>query len=90
IALNALWQFISRTNKYIDETQPWVLAKDEENRGKLGSVMVHLAESLRISAILLKPFLTKTPEKMFEQLGISDASLKEWDSLSSFGSIPQV
>ncbi|KEZ49676.1 methionine--tRNA ligase [Metabacillus indicus] len=90
IALNALWQFISRTNKYIDETQPWVLAKDEENRSKLGSVMVHLAESLRISAILLKPFLTKTPEKMFEQLGISDASLKEWDSLSSFGSIPQV
>ncbi|TDL75067.1 methionine--tRNA ligase [Peribacillus frigoritolerans] len=90
IALNALWQFISRTNKYIDETQPWNLAKDEENREKLGSVMYHLAESLRISGILLKPFLTKTPDKMFEQLGIQEASLKEWTSLSEFGQLSQV
>ncbi|MDR0140469.1 methionine--tRNA ligase [Metabacillus idriensis] len=90
IALNALWQFISRTNKYIDETQPWNLAKDEENREKLGSVMYHLAESLRISGILLKPFLTKTPDKMFEQLGIQDAALKEWASLSEFGQLSQV
>lgn len=90
IALNALWQFISRTNKYIDETQPWNLAKDEENREKLGSVMYHLAESLRISGILLKPFLTKTPDKMFEQLGIQEASLKEWASLSEFGQLSQV
>ncbi|MDQ0856823.1 methionine--tRNA ligase [Bacillus sp. V2I10] len=90
IALNALWQFISRTNKYIDETQPWNLAKDEENREKLGSVMYHLAESLRISGILLKPFLTKTPDKIFEQLGIQEPALKEWASLSEFGQLPQV
>lgn len=90
IALNALWQFISRTNKYIDETQPWNLAKDEENREKLGSVMYHLAESLRISGILLKPFLTKTPDKMFEQLGIQEPALKEWASLSEFGQLHQV
>ncbi|MGG4490351.1 methionine--tRNA ligase [Metabacillus idriensis] len=90
IALNALWQFISRTNKYIDETQPWNLAKDEENREKLASVMYHLAESLRISGILLKPFLTKTPDKMFEQLGIQDSALKEWASLSEFGQLSQV
>ncbi|USK33946.1 methionine--tRNA ligase [Bacillus sp. F19] len=90
IALNALWQFISRTNKYIDETQPWNLAKDEENREKLGSVMYHLAESLRISGILLKPFLTKTPDKIFEQLGIQEPALKEWSSLSEFGQLPQV
>jgi methionyl-tRNA synthetase len=90
IALNALWQFISRTNKYIDETQPWNLAKDEENREKLGSVMYHLAESLRISGVLLKPFLTKTPDKIFEQLGIQEPALKEWASLSEFGQLPQV
>ncbi|MGM0924586.1 MAG: methionine--tRNA ligase [Bacillota bacterium] len=90
IALNALWQFISRTNKYIDETQPWNLAKDEKNREKLGSVMYHLAESLRISGVLLKPFLTKTPDKIFEQLGIQEPALKEWASLSEFGQLPQV
>jgi methionyl-tRNA synthetase len=90
IALNALWQFISRTNKYIDETQPWNLAKDEENREKLGSVMYHLAESLRISGVLLKPFLTKTPDKIFEQLGIQEPALKEWASLSEFGQLTQV
>ncbi|WP_191559246.1 methionine--tRNA ligase [Metabacillus idriensis] len=90
IALNALWQFISRTNKYIDETQPWNLAKDEAKKDHLGSVMYHLAESLRISAVLLKPFLTKTPDKMFEQLGIEDAGLKEWDSLTEFGQLPQI
>lgn len=90
IALNALWQFISRTNKYIDETQPWNLAKDETKKDHLGSVMYHLAESLRISAVLLKPFLTKTPDKMFEQLGIEDAGLKEWGSLTEFGQLPQI
>ncbi|OAS85737.1 MULTISPECIES: methionine--tRNA ligase [Metabacillus] len=87
IALSSLWQFISRTNKYIDETQPWVLAKEEANRDKLASVMVHLAESLRITAVLLKPFLTVTPNHIFNQLGIEDESLKAWDSITSFGQI---
>jgi methionyl-tRNA synthetase len=87
IALSSLWQFISRTNKYIDETQPWVLAKDEADREKLASVMVHLAESLRITAVLLKPFLTDTPNKMFDQLGITSEELKNWDSITSFGQI---
>ncbi|WP_338787887.1 methionine--tRNA ligase [Metabacillus sp. FJAT-53654] len=87
IALSSLWQFISRTNKYIDETQPWVLAKEEANRDKLASVMVHLAESLRITAVLLKPFLTETPNHIFNQLGIEDESLKAWDSITSFGQI---
>ncbi|APH06738.1 methionine--tRNA ligase [Bacillus weihaiensis] len=87
IALASLWQFISRTNKYIDETQPWVLAKDEEKRDQLASVMVHLAESLRITGVLLKPFLTQTPVKIFEQLGVEDENLKNWDSIISFGKI---
>ncbi|WP_226671261.1 methionine--tRNA ligase [Metabacillus litoralis] len=87
IALSSLWQFISRTNKYIDETQPWVLAKDEESHDKLGSVMVHLAESLRITAVLLKPFLTETPAKIFSQLGVEDEGKQNWESLSTFGQI---
>ncbi|KXZ17391.1 methionine--tRNA ligase [Bacillus nakamurai] len=87
VALSTLWQLISRTNKYIDETAPWVLAKDPEKEKELQSVMYHLAESLRISAVLLQPFLTKTPEKMFAQLGIEDQSLKAWESITAFGQL---
>ncbi|MBK4205291.1 methionine--tRNA ligase [Bacillus subtilis] len=87
VALSTLWQLISRTNKYIDETAPWVLAKDTAKEEELQSVMYHLAESLRISAVLLQPFLTKTPEKIFEQLGITDEALKAWDSITAFGQL---
>ncbi|MED4455589.1 methionine--tRNA ligase [Metabacillus fastidiosus] len=87
VALSTVWQFISRTNKYIDETQPWVLAKDEENRGKLASVMTHLAESLRITAVLLKPFLTQTPKQIFKQLGVNDENLHSWNSIENFGQL---
>lgn len=88
VALTAISSFISRTNKYIDETQPWVLAKDEAKSGELASVMVHLVESLRIASILLQPFLTKAPAKVWEQLGISQGKLTEWDSAKQFGLIP--
>ncbi|MCY8615069.1 methionine--tRNA ligase [Bacillus haynesii] len=87
VALSSLWQFVSRTNKYIDETAPWVLAKDKDKEKELQSVMYHLAESLRITAVLLQPFLTQTPEKIFAQLGITDAALKTWDSIKSFGQL---
>jgi methionyl-tRNA synthetase len=88
VALTSIWQLVSRTNKYIDETQPWTLAKSEERKSELASVMVHLAESLRRTAILLQPFLTVTPNGIFEQLGVSNEELKTWDSLASFGAIP--
>ncbi|WP_213021655.1 methionine--tRNA ligase [Siminovitchia terrae] len=88
VALASIWLLISRTNKYIDETEPWILAKDEEKRHELGSVMVHLAESLRRAAILLQPFLTQTPKKIFEQLNITDEQFQTWESLETFGSIP--
>ncbi|WP_338752498.1 methionine--tRNA ligase [Bacillus sp. FJAT-52991] len=88
VALSAVWQLISRTNKYIDETQPWVLAKEGETE-KLGHVMVHLAESLRRVAVLLQPFLTQTPKKIFEQLSIVEAELTAWESLAQFGMIPE-
>ncbi|MFC7061751.1 methionine--tRNA ligase [Halobacillus seohaensis] len=87
VALSDLWKFISRTNKYIDETQPWVLAKDDAKRDRLGNVMAHLSESLRHIAVMLQPFLTETPEKIFKQLGISDDAAKTWTSLSEFQGI---
>ncbi|GGB51045.1 methionine--tRNA ligase [Lentibacillus populi] len=87
VALSSLWQFISRTNKYIDETEPWILARDESKKARLGNVMAHLAESLRIAAVMLRPFLTETPTEMFRQLGINDDALKEWDSVHKQGQI---
>jgi len=89
VALTAVWQLISRTNKYIDETQPWVLAKDEANQNALGNVMAHLAESLRQTAVLLQPFLTQTPKKIFTQLNVLEERLTSWESLETFGGIPE-
>lgn len=88
VALTSIWHLVSRTNKYIDETKPWILAKSDESKGELASVMVHLAESLRRIAILLQPFLTRTPKGIFQQLGIQDEALMAWDSLDEFGAIP--
>ena len=88
VALASIWQLVSRSNKYIDETKPWILAKDDADREKLGTVMAHLAESLRRTAILLKPFLTQTPAKIFGQLNVQDERLTSWDSLEEFGQIP--
>ncbi|SFI58474.1 methionyl-tRNA synthetase [Paenibacillus sp. UNC496MF] len=88
VALTAIWQLVSRTNKYIDETQPWTLAKSEEKRGELASVMHHLAESLRIISILLQPFLTNAPLKIRAQLGIAEGGLTAWDSTKTFGVLP--
>jgi methionyl-tRNA synthetase len=88
VALTSVWQLISRCNKFIDETQPWVLAKDEEKKAELSNVMVHLAESLRRVAVLLKPFLTRTPDKIFAQLNVASEALQSWESLEEFGQIP--
>ncbi|MED1104150.1 methionine--tRNA ligase [Bacillus paramycoides] len=88
VALSSIWQLVSRTNKYIDETQPWVLAKDENDREKLASVMAHLAEVLRQTGIMLLPFLTVAPSKMFAQLGLTEEAHKSWESLSTIGCIP--
>ncbi len=71
-ALAEIWTLVSRANKYIDETQPWVLAKEEDKQAELDSVMIHLAESLRLVALLLQPIMTETPAKIFEQLGLKE------------------
>ncbi len=68
-ALAAIWKLISRANKYIDETAPWVLAKDENKKAELGTVLYNLMECIRISTILLTPFMPLVPGKVAEQTG---------------------
>ncbi|HEY9570466.1 MAG TPA: methionine--tRNA ligase [Metalysinibacillus sp.] len=86
IVLSELWKLVSRTNKYIDETQPWVLAKDEANKKKLASVMANLAESLRHIAVMLQPVMTATPKRIIEQLGLDEKALA-WDSIETFSNV---
>jgi len=87
VVLGDVWALVSRTNKYIDETTPWVLARDEAARGKLASVMANLASALHHVAVLLQPFMTQSPKKIIAQLGL-DESLLKWESLGDFNIIP--
>lgn len=86
-ALTQVWKLISRANKYIDETEPWKLAKEEDKKPELESVMFHLAETLRIAATLLQPFLTNAPKEIFAQLGLEDVQAGEWEAVQ-FGNFP--
>ncbi|MFF3103546.1 methionine--tRNA ligase [Viridibacillus arvi] len=87
VVLSDIWALVSRTNKYIDETAPWVLAKDEALKGQLATVMANLAESLRQIAVMIQPFMTIAPKQIMEQLGL-DEELLAWDTLDTFGAIP--
>ena len=89
IVLADIWALVARTNKYIDETAPWVLAKDEANKDKLASVMNHLAESLRQIAIMIEPFMPRTTPQIFTQLGIEGEASKAWDSLTKFDTLAE-
>jgi methionyl-tRNA synthetase len=80
-AISTLWSLISRTNKYIDETTPWILAKDESKTEELNSVMYNLIDTLRQIGILLKPLLINASKELFTQLNIP-SDLQTWDSLS--------
>ena len=71
-ALAAVWELVSRANKYIDETEPWQLAKDDSKSDELSDVLTNLAKSLRVIASLLQPFMTHTHSAMMKQLGLSD------------------
>lgn len=74
-ALKAIWEFISRSNKFIDETMPWKLAKDANESGKLNHVLLNLYEALRLSAMLIAPFMPDTSEQIFSQLGLNESPL---------------
>ena len=87
VALSTVWKFISRTNKYIDETTPWVLAKDDSQRAMLGNVMAHLVENIRFATVMLRPFITHAPRQIFEQLNINSPELFEFDSLNQYGAL---
>ena len=83
-ALDAVWNIISRTNKYIDETAPWVLAKEDGDKEQLAAVMAHLAASLRVVAHLIQPFMMTTSNAIMEQLGLPVAFDLENLELSAF------
>lgn len=80
-ALTEIWNLVRRSNKYIDETAPWVLAKDENKKSLLANVLCNLVESLRMTSIMIEPFMPTTSKLIRKQLGIDDASLTTWDSL---------
>ncbi|OAA86644.1 Methionine--tRNA ligase [Clostridium ljungdahlii] len=80
-ALDSIWNLITRSNKYIDETTPWILAKDEAKKDRLGTVLYNLLESLRIISVCVSPYLPETSTKMYKQLNTNVVS---WDSIASF------
>ena len=87
LALEEVFSLIQRANKYIDETAPWVLARDESKKPRLASVMYNLLESLRVALVLLTPFMPETVEKALSQIG-ADESERSWDSTERFGVLP--
>ncbi len=83
-AAECVFDMLSRANKYIDETTPWILAKDENQKERLGTVLYNLLETLRFGAVLLYPFIPSTSEEIFKEL---NTSLTEYESISSFGGL---
>lgn len=88
VALDHVMKMVSRANKYIDETTPWVLAKDETLLPNLRSAMYHLAETLRIVAQTLRPFMTQAPDKIFTQLGLVNEAERELKDVE-WGQLPE-
>lgn len=82
-AIEAVLNLAKRSNKYIDETMPWALAKDESKKARLGTVLYNLLETIRYIAVLLSPFMPETAEKIFAQM---NCDIKDYDSLETFGS----
>lgn len=88
-ALTEIWQYIGMLNKYIDITMPWALAKDEAKKERLGSVMYHLAEGLRIVSVLIESVMPETAVRMRKQLGLDGRQeLIDWASVSAYGQLP--
>ena len=81
-SIEAIMEVFRRCNKYIDETAPWVLAKDEAQKGRLNTVLYNLLEGIRFGAVLMEPFMPETSARVYEQIGTREIS---YDSLSSFG-----
>lgn len=86
-ALTEIWKLVGECNRYIDLTTPWVLAKNEADRPRLGTVLYVLLECARMVAVLISPTMPRTPERIFEQIGVTDDALKTWDSVKAFGGV---
>lgn len=86
-ALTEIWKLIGECNRYIDLTTPWVLAKNEADRPRLGTVLYVLLECARIVAVLIAPTMPRTPERIFAQIGVTDEVLKTWASVKVFGGV---
>ncbi len=87
LALEEIFKLIQRANKYIDETAPWILAKDEAKKARLATVMYNLLEALRVSLVMLTPFIPESCAKAFDQIG-ADEALRTWDSACTCGALP--
>ena len=87
-ALTGIWHLVGSCNRYIDQTTPWILAKNEADRPRLGTVLYVLLECARIVAIMISPVMPRTPERIFNQIGVTDDELKSWNSTRSFGQLP--
>ena len=88
-ALQEIWKLIGECNKYIDVTQPWVLGRDESRRARLATVLYTLAECVRRVAVMISFVMPRTPERIFDQIGVTDPDLKTWDSIvKPFGALP--
>jgi methionyl-tRNA synthetase len=87
-AIKEIWKFISRANKYIDETGPWILAKDPDKKGRLSTVLYNLAEALRVISVHIWPIMPNIPAKIHQQLGLTDDSLYTWESIKEWGKLP--
>jgi methionyl-tRNA synthetase len=85
LALSEIWKVIGRSNKYIDDTAPWVLARSPEKRERLATILFNLAETIRIVSILLQPFMPSTSQKIWQALGLDDAATTAWESAATFG-----
>ena len=81
-AIDSIFELLRSCNKYIDETMPWVLAKDETKKDRLSTVLYNLIECIRISAVLLRAFIPGTSDKIFYQI---NTELKEFDTINKFG-----
>ena len=86
-ALTEIWKLIGECNRYIDLTTPWVRAKNEADRPRLGTVLYVLLECARIVAVLIAPTMPRTPERIFAQIGVTDEALKTWESIKVFGGV---
>lgn len=87
-AMDAIWEVLHRANKYIDECEPWALAKDESKRTRLSGVLYNLVETIRRVAVLLQAFMPGTAAKILTSLGIKDGELSGFASLKKWGAMP--